>query len=88
VSGYFDLVRFQINDVAWHCVMQETDEIQFESYSRIEHVITGYWLHALRGETERFYLPNKFVITDVKVSMNAMAGCQMPGSESTLVALA
>ena len=30
---------------------QETDEIQFESYSRIEHVITGYWLHALRGSS-------------------------------------
>ena len=29
--------------------VKETDEIQFESYSRIEHVITGYWLHALRG---------------------------------------
>jgi len=30
-------------------IMQETDEVQFENYSRIEHVITGYWLHALRG---------------------------------------
>ena len=30
---------------------QESDEIQFESYARIEHVITGYWLHAMRGNT-------------------------------------
>ena len=29
--------------------LQEADEIQFESYSRIEHVITGFWLHAMRG---------------------------------------
>ena len=31
------------------CMFQESDEISFESYARIEHVITGYWLHALRG---------------------------------------
>ena len=30
---------------------QEADEIQFESYTRIEHVITGYWLHAMRGRS-------------------------------------
>jgi hypothetical protein len=29
--------------------MQEVDEILYDSYTRIEHVITGYWLHALRG---------------------------------------
>ncbi|KAI0227414.1 hypothetical protein LSAT2_022123 [Lamellibrachia satsuma] len=28
----------------------ESDEVNFESYARIEHVITGYWLHALRDE--------------------------------------
>ncbi|ESN99319.1 hypothetical protein HELRODRAFT_162842 [Helobdella robusta] len=33
-----------------HPVIKESDEISFESYSRIEHVITGYWLHALRDE--------------------------------------
>ena len=27
------------------------DEIQFEAYARIEHVISGYWLHALRGKS-------------------------------------
>jgi len=27
------------------------DEILFDSYTRIEHVITGYWLHALRGHS-------------------------------------
>ena len=30
-------------------LLQEVDEILFDSYTRIEHVITGYWLHALRG---------------------------------------
>ena len=39
----------------WFCfILQEADEIQFESYSRIEHVITGFWLHAMRG---RIYKP-------------------------------
>jgi len=30
-------------------LFQESDEVNYESYARIEHVITGYWLHALRG---------------------------------------
>ena len=30
---------------------QEGDEIQFEAYARIENVLTGYWLHALKGKT-------------------------------------
>ena len=30
--------------------LQENDEILFETYARIEHVISGFWLHALRGE--------------------------------------
>lgn len=25
------------------------DEIKFESYTRIEHMLTGCWLHALKG---------------------------------------
>ena len=29
---------------------QEIDEIHFDAYARIEHVITGFWLHALRGK--------------------------------------
>ena len=33
----------------FYFILQEADEIQFESYSRIEHVITGFWLHAMRG---------------------------------------
>ncbi|ELT91343.1 hypothetical protein CAPTEDRAFT_201920 [Capitella teleta] len=33
-----------------HPVIKEADEIHIESYARIEHVITGYWLHALRDE--------------------------------------
>ena len=31
-------------------LFQESDEVNYESYARIEHVITGYWLHALRGK--------------------------------------
>uniref|UniRef100_A0A1I8FDR6 Transmembrane protein n=1 Tax=Macrostomum lignano TaxID=282301 RepID=A0A1I8FDR6_9PLAT len=30
-----------------HPVLQETPELKFESYARIEHVITGSWLHAI-----------------------------------------
>lgn len=31
--------------------LQERDEINFESYCRIEHVLSGFWLHALKGRT-------------------------------------
>jgi len=49
------LVMVQSKRYRLSCVCtQETDEIQFESYSRIEHVITGYWLHALRGKLSEF----------------------------------
>jgi hypothetical protein len=41
--------------------LQEVDEIKFESYARIEHELTGRWLHALkdveyvpRGTTSAF----------------------------------
>ncbi|KAK7114914.1 hypothetical protein V1264_000891 [Littorina saxatilis] len=33
-----------------HSVLKERDEIQFESYARIEHVLTSCWLHALKDE--------------------------------------
>ncbi|XP_071176008.1 inositol 1,4,5-trisphosphate-gated calcium channel ITPR2-like isoform X12 [Mytilus edulis] len=33
-----------------HSVLKERDEIQFESYARIEHMLTGCWLHALKDE--------------------------------------
>ncbi|KAH9498185.1 hypothetical protein Btru_007906 [Bulinus truncatus] len=33
-----------------HSVLSERDEIHFESYARIEHVLTGFWLHALKDE--------------------------------------
>ncbi|XP_074663089.1 inositol 1,4,5-trisphosphate-gated calcium channel ITPR3-like [Tubulanus polymorphus] len=33
-----------------HPVVKESDEITFESYARIENVLTGYWLHALKEE--------------------------------------
>ncbi len=29
--------------------LQESDEMMFESYARIEHVLSSFWLHALRG---------------------------------------
>lgn len=28
---------------------QDSDDISFEAYSRIQHVLTGFWLHALAG---------------------------------------
>ncbi|KAL5022859.1 hypothetical protein ScPMuIL_002014, partial [Solemya velum] len=33
-----------------YSVLSERDEIRFESYCRIEHVLTGFWLHALKDE--------------------------------------
>lgn len=36
--------------------LQERDEIQFESYARIEHMLTGCWLHALKGMSMYAYL--------------------------------
>uniref|UniRef100_A0A1I8H777 Inositol 1,4,5-trisphosphate receptor n=1 Tax=Macrostomum lignano TaxID=282301 RepID=A0A1I8H777_9PLAT len=33
-----------------HPVLQETAELKFESYARIEHVITGSWLHAIKDK--------------------------------------
>lgn len=32
-----------------HPVIQDTEEVTFESYARIEHVLSGNWLHALKG---------------------------------------
>ncbi|KAL4233979.1 hypothetical protein ACF0H5_005634 [Mactra antiquata] len=34
----------------FHSVINERDEIRYESYCRIEHVLTGAWLHALKDE--------------------------------------
>ena len=28
---------------------QDSDDISFEAYARIQHVLTGFWLHALAG---------------------------------------
>ncbi|XP_035825085.1 inositol 1,4,5-trisphosphate receptor type 3 isoform X3 [Aplysia californica] len=33
-----------------HSVLKERDEIQAESYARIEHMLTNCWLHALKDE--------------------------------------
>ncbi|XP_077987360.1 inositol 1,4,5-trisphosphate-gated calcium channel ITPR1-like [Glandiceps talaboti] len=35
-----------------HPVIHDMDEIQFESYCRIEHVVTGHWLHGLNDMYE------------------------------------
>ncbi|KAK3086885.1 hypothetical protein FSP39_024881 [Pinctada imbricata] len=40
-----------------YSVLSERDEIHFESYCRIEHVLTGFWLHALKDED---YVRKKF----------------------------
>ena len=44
--------KLYIHIIIFTSYLQEADEVQFNSYARIEHVITGYWLHALRGITE------------------------------------
>lgn len=33
-----------------HSVLKERDQIQYESYARIEHMLSGCWLHALKDE--------------------------------------
>ncbi|XP_078335085.1 inositol 1,4,5-trisphosphate-gated calcium channel ITPR2-like [Crassostrea virginica] len=40
-----------------YSVLSERDEINFESYCRIEHVLSGFWLHALKDED---YIRKKF----------------------------
>lgn len=32
-----------------HPVLQDRDEITLGGYGRIEHVVTGSWLHSLKG---------------------------------------
>ncbi|KAL3860316.1 hypothetical protein ACJMK2_010455, partial [Sinanodonta woodiana] len=49
-----------------HSVLKERDEIQFESYARIEHVLTGCWLHALKDED---YEKKEFTNNDQEQSM-------------------
>ncbi|KAI0218263.1 hypothetical protein LSAT2_030020, partial [Lamellibrachia satsuma] len=36
-----------------HPVIKERDKIEFQTYCRIEHVVTGSWLHALPDEYKR-----------------------------------
>ncbi|KAL8600024.1 hypothetical protein ACOMHN_057793 [Nucella lapillus] len=33
-----------------HAVIRDSDDISFEAYARVEHVLTGFWLHALADE--------------------------------------
>ena len=41
---------------------QERDEILPESYARIEHMLSGCWLHALKGKKKK--LANMIMIED------------------------
>ncbi|XP_076454279.1 inositol 1,4,5-trisphosphate-gated calcium channel ITPR3-like isoform X3 [Babylonia areolata] len=36
-----------------HAVIRDSDDISFEAYARIEHVLTGFWLHALADEYQK-----------------------------------
>ncbi|XP_033761182.1 inositol 1,4,5-trisphosphate receptor type 3-like isoform X6 [Pecten maximus] len=36
-----------------HPVIRENDDIPVDSYCRIEHVVSGYWLHAVMAEYKR-----------------------------------
>ena len=36
-----------------HPVLQDRDEITLGGYGRIEHMVTGSWLHLLKGALER-----------------------------------
>ena len=39
--------------VTFYTCPQERDSIEFETYCRIEHVVSGTWLHALPDEYQR-----------------------------------
>lgn len=45
-----------------HPVLLETDEVRFGSYARIEHVLSGYWLHA--DKEKKFELRRERESTD------------------------
>ncbi len=45
----------------WFWISQERDEITFESYVRIETVISNQWLHALKGKLVCVLLPGRNV---------------------------
>lgn len=45
-----DLTEFKVICLSVKFIfVQERDEISYESYARIEHMLTGCWLHALKG---------------------------------------
>uniref|UniRef100_A0A1I8HB99 RYDR_ITPR domain-containing protein n=1 Tax=Macrostomum lignano TaxID=282301 RepID=A0A1I8HB99_9PLAT len=52
-----------------HPVLQETAELKFESYARIEHVITGSWLHAIK---DKAYQRREFLNMEDEKSMKAL----------------
>ncbi|XP_046366515.2 inositol 1,4,5-trisphosphate receptor type 3-like isoform X5 [Haliotis rufescens] len=52
-----------------HSVLKERDEIQFESYARIEHMLTGCWLHALKDED---YQKHQYLDGDNERSMQGL----------------
>ncbi|XP_064627454.1 inositol 1,4,5-trisphosphate receptor type 1-like isoform X9 [Lineus longissimus] len=53
----------------FHPVVKEGDEILFESYARIENVLTGYWLHALKDEE---YKRQQFQGAETDTSMRGL----------------
>lgn len=63
-----------------HSVLSERDEIRFESYARIEHVLTGFWLHALKDED---YIRKQFRCAD---SEQGMRGVRWDGAQVRQVA--
>ncbi|CAH1798283.1 unnamed protein product [Owenia fusiformis] len=59
-----------------HPVIKETDDILFESYARIEHVLSGSWLHAHKDEV---YTRRQFQGHDE--DYNSMTGLRWDGAE-------
>ncbi|XP_076470932.1 inositol 1,4,5-trisphosphate-gated calcium channel ITPR2-like isoform X2 [Babylonia areolata] len=65
-----------------HSVLSERDEIHFESYARIEHVLTGFWLHALKDED---YIRKQFRSIDDSQDQS-MRGLRWDGAQVRQVA--
>ncbi|XP_064599288.1 inositol 1,4,5-trisphosphate receptor type 1-like [Liolophura sinensis] len=63
-----------------HSVLKERDEIQMESYARIEHMLTGCWLHAKKDED---YERQQF---DEQGQQRGMRGLRWDGAQVRKVA--
>ncbi|XP_070538210.1 inositol 1,4,5-trisphosphate-gated calcium channel ITPR3-like [Ptychodera flava] len=56
-----------------HAVIQDMEEMQFENFCRIEHVVTGYWLH---GISEIYHSNKSKAWDEAGKEVESMSGLQ------------